>query len=116
MSPGLTRKLPRLPEKNRGQTCQAGPLRASAVVAMCPWEQQCPFQLAHVVEMKAAWVNDRFLSIPRGEGYMEHNTHRGAGGALTLRAHVLQVPLGLLDRSQGIPPYKAWFAFSPKAG
>lgn len=47
---------------------------------------------------------------------MEHNTHRGAGGALTLRAHVLQVPLGLLDRSQGIPPYKAWFAFSPKAG
>lgn len=60
-----------------------------------------------MVEMKAAWVNDMFLNIPGGEGYMERNTHREAGGALTLRAHVLQVPLGLLDRGQGIPSYEA---------
>lgn len=71
MSPGLTPQLPRFPERNGGQTCQAGPLRTSAVATLCPREQQCPFQLAYVVQMKAAWMSDRFLNIPQGEGYME---------------------------------------------
>ena len=85
---------------------QATPLSTSAVTAICPGEQQYQSQLAHVVKMKEAWMNDMFLNIHIGENYMDHNTHRKVGGTLTLRSHVLQVPWAYLTGVKVFHPLK----------
>lgn len=49
-----------------------------------------------------------FLSIHRGEeGYMEHNTHREAGGAAHPQNPCSLGVLGLLSRGQEIPCHEA---------
>lgn len=102
------------------------PLSASAIVAMCPWEQPCLFQLAHMVEMKETRAN-MVLNIHRAE---EHNS-TGRQEEPSPSNPCSPGALGPLDKGQGIPSCKAsWtehlellhtrayacFTCSPKAG
>lgn len=43
---------------------QAAVLRTSAAEAVYPWEQQCLFWLAHMIEMERGWVTRHTLLVP----------------------------------------------------